>query len=97
MKSTSRGGWISRWSIVPACLIGLVGIGALVQTSTLAREESVETREGGRAARTSSATADRKLLEGKLDEILDHQQQILKRLDQVMEELRVVKIRATMR
>ena len=33
----------------------------------------------------------------KLEEVLDTQKQILKRLDDVMEELKIVKIRATLR
>lgn len=36
-------------------------------------------------------------VEAKLNDILARQEQILQRLDQVMEELRIVKIRATVR
>ena len=36
-------------------------------------------------------------VEAKLNDILAHQEQILQRLDQVMEELKIVKIRATVR
>ena len=51
-----------------------------------------------RASRPTTATAtENAKLEQKLNDILQHQQDILTRLDQVMEELRIVKIRATIR
>ena len=40
---------------------------------------------------------DQKLLEQKLDQLLENQQKILKRLDDVMAELQIVKVRATVR
>ena len=54
------------------------------------------TTDADRASHPSSGS-DTAQLEQKLNDILEHQTQILQRLDQVMEELRVVKIRATIR
>ena len=53
---------------------------------------SKKTKAGSQSSKATDAK-----LEQRLNEILDHQQQILKRLDDVMEELRIVKIRATVR
>ena len=53
---------------------------------------SKTTKTASQPAKTTEAK-----LEERLNDILDHQQQILKRLDDVMEELRIVKIRATVR
>lgn len=48
---------------------------------------STRTSDTGRAAR----------VEAKLDQVLANQERILARLDEVMEELKIVKIRATVR
>lgn len=51
------------------------------------------------AATTQEADADRQMkrIEAKLDQLLEHQQKIFSRFDDVMEELRIVKIRASVR
>jgi phage tail tape-measure protein len=54
----------------------------------------------GQSSRASRPPEDEDLaarVNTKLEEVLETQQQILKRLDEVMEELKVVKIRATLR
>ena len=54
----------------------------------------------GQGSATNSSKADAKKSGGvdkKLDEILANQETIFKRFDQVMEELRIIKIRATSR
>lgn len=49
------------------------------------------------AGKTEEANKLDPKVEAKLNDILARQEQILQRLDQVMEELRIVKIRATVR
>ncbi len=47
------------------------------------------------AQSTRESKSDSRTLEKKLDEVLAAQQTILKKLDEMMEELRVIKVRAT--
>ena len=62
-------------------------------------------RAAERSSKTAKAAAEKTDEAGKLDpqvearlnDILAHQQEILQRLDQVMEELKIIKIRATVR
>ena len=54
------------------------------------------TRSAKPAATASSNNPNAKL-EAKLDQILANQEQIFRRFDEVMEELRIVKVRATLR
>ena len=49
------------------------------------------------SSRAPAAPVSLKSLEDKMDEILNRQSQILKRLDEVMAELQIVKVRATIR
>ena len=94
MNTARRRGAASSRVIVSACLALVFGIGMWVNTSTLARD--VETSTSRRASRASGGSDDQKV-EGKLNEIVENQQKILKRLDEIMEELKIVKIRATLR
>lgn len=100
-----------RWSGVTfgALLVALVSGGALAayadetasdeesQPHTQAPPAPVVTMTVTSPPPRPPAAADIAKLEQKLNEILQHQAQILQRLDQVMEELRIVKIRATVR
>jgi hypothetical protein len=54
---------------------------------------------GGQSAKSDAEASLEKLrqLEAKLDQILGNQERLFKRLDEVMEELKIVKIRATLR
>ena len=76
-----------------------LGMGLWINTEAPAR--AAEPKSGSRSSRASeneeTAGKTNAKVAAKLDEILENQQQILKRLDQVMEELKIVKIRATMR
>ena len=76
------------------CAVGLaVGVAVWLGFSAVASGQS------GRSSRPPEAQ-DEDLavrVNTKLEEVLDTQQQILKRLDEVMEELKIVKIRATLR
>ena len=91
-----------RWRIAVAlgcALAAGAGFGALVR----AADEESAARTTHRTSRTTTAAAptapkiDSLALERKLDDMLAGQQAILKRLDEVMEELKIVKIRATVR
>ena len=90
-----------RWWV--AAVLGCVlaagaGFGALARA---ADEEGSADRATRRTSRTTTAVtstaSNTDPLERKLDDVLAGQQAILKRLDEVMEELRIVKIRATIR
>ena len=88
-----RGAWV--------LLIGLgVGLGICLSlaVTSMAEETSRATRSvlGGAASGGSSASSNAGL-EKKLDQILANQETILQRFDQVMEELRIIKVRATLR
>jgi hypothetical protein len=85
----------TTWRLTVAVGLALaLGIGAWINTSTLAKEEG--TGSSSRSSRASKASDGGKT-EEKLNEILENQQKILKRLDEVMEELKIVKIRASVR
>ena len=82
-------------------LIGLgIGFGVCLSlaVTSMAEETSRATRSvlGGAASGGSSASSNAGL-EKKLDQILANQETILQRFDQVMEELRIIKVRATLR
>ena len=57
--------------------------------------------QSSKAAKSAGKTEEEGKLdpkvEARLNDILAHQEQILQRLDQVMEELKIIKIRATVR
>jgi len=87
--------WVRR--IAPAAGIGLLTAGLMAQGAPLAQEGT-----GARGGKTVE-TAELKALERKLDKlakeqqtILETQQTILARFDAVMEELRIIKVRATL-
>ena len=76
-------------------------MGSGLGPETSAEEASGASTQAARTTRSRSASGTdgtgEAAVEAKLDQILESQQQILKRLDEIMEELRIVKIRATMR
>lgn len=65
--------------------------------STTARRSRSSRTAAGKSAQATEQTIDEKLLNEKLDQILENQEQILKRIDDVMAELQIVKVRATVR
>ena len=73
----------------------IIGCWASAQPLALA-ERSSKTAKAA-AGKTDETEKLDPQVEAKLNDILAHQEQILQRLDQVMEELRIVKIRATVR
>jgi hypothetical protein len=97
---------LCRMPLLAAVCVGVSWIGANV--SRAAEEEAIPSRssrtqpvvrtgtDAGRSTR-SSETGGAAKIEAKLDQILGNQERILARLDEVMEELKIVKIRATVR
>lgn len=79
-----RSGWILAGVLILGVLVGLSASGPL----GVAAEEGASSR----SSRGENAT-----LEDKLDQILSNQQLILQKFDAVMEELRIIKVRATLR
>ena len=77
----ARAGWIT--GLVVAAFIAGARVGMAEDTSAPAAHSS-------RAIETANMKIDRKL-----DQILSNQNEILKRFDLIMEELRVIKVRAT--
>lgn len=64
--------------------------------SSASRTSTSRSAEAGRSTRTS-ATGREARIEEKLDQILANQDRLFAKLDEVMEELKIVKIRATLR
>jgi hypothetical protein len=92
MNSRSHRWWLVA---VAGCALAIgAGFGMLAR----AADEEPAGRASRRAARTSaSSSSSADGLERKLEEVLAGQQAILKRLDEIMEELKIVKIRASVR
>ena len=94
-RSRRRTAW---WQ--PLGLALLLSAGLWLQADTPAEGQS---RSGRRSAGTSggggetSTAGDTKKLDAKLDQILQNQERIFQRFDEVMEELRIVKVRATLK
>lgn len=85
-----------RW----AALVGALGlaIGSMGSSALAAETASAKPPAKKPPAQSDRAREAReKRLEEKLDQVLANQQTILQRFDQVMEELRIVKVRATVR
>lgn len=70
---------------------GLLGAGLLAAASAAQALTGAETTDRAK----ESASVDAASIEKKLDQILANQQAILSRFDAVMEELRIIKVRAT--
>ena len=91
-----------QWSTRPSVLAIAVGVLGLVigslGSSVLVAAETPANKPSAQSAKqpTQSDRARETRIEQKLDQILSNQQTILQRFDQVMEELRIVKVRATM-
>ena len=69
---------------------------AVPSRSSRAAEPAASHAAAGRSTRAPEASGAAKI-DAKLDQILANQERILSRLDEVMEELKIVKIRATVR
>ncbi len=77
------------------CLMG-IGLTALCSvTAFSATKASTKTSSAGSSAEVSHS--DLVQLETKLDQVLANQQTILQKFDAVMEELRIIKVRASIR
>ena len=93
MEGRSRRG-AAWWQ--PLGLALVVSIGVWLKTTAPAEGQARSSRRSAGDGGETSAQADTATLEAKLDQILQNQEQIFQRFDQVMEELRIVKIRATL-
>ena len=82
------------WSQVSWLALALAA-GAWMMAQTQAAEQPQSRRSKASDSAPTSSRTDGKI-ESKLDEILANQEKILKRFDDVMEELRIVKVRATL-
>ncbi len=100
MRQSYRG---SVWTgIVASAGVAIVlGLGVWLNTTTQAAEEKQEnvfrSTQAPRTAVSSRDTSRGTNADPKIDEILRNQRKILSRLDEVMEELKIVKIRASVR
>jgi len=81
------------WRVVGIALALLLGV-AGSSGSGVAATKGTRTKTG---AQESKATGSDPAIQQKLDEVLAKQDTILQRLDEMMEELKIIKIRATLR
>ena len=94
-RSRRRTAW---WQ--PLGLALVVSLGMWIQADTPAEGQPRSSRRSAGASGSGEDAithADTKKLEAKLDQILQNQERIFQRLDEVMEELRIVKVRATLK
>ena len=81
-----------------ARLLGLgIGLGVCLWSAAGSRAASRDVLDGAKQTESSVSSQAKNSIEKKLDEILANQAAILQRFDQVMEELRIIKVRATLR
>ena len=90
-RSPARGGRLVAAGVGLLCGLTLLGQAVSAERSSRAAKSKTA------AATASSDQADDHAVKQKLDELAAGQDKILKRLDEIMEELKVVKIRATLR
>ena len=88
---------VSRWLLPVGLVMVSAGLTVALRAEEALNTSSRSSRSSSASSRASTGGSGAKVLEGKLNEVLDNQQKILKRLDEVMAELQIVKIRATMR
>ena len=88
MGAAAMPGRRGRWLYAAGLAVSVV---VWVGVNTVASEQS------GRSSRPPEDEDLAARVNTKLEEVLETQQQILKRLDEVMEELKIIKIRATLR
>ena len=90
----------NRYLLLPMALALACGLVAWSDGALLANDAVEGTGRSTRSSRTTQKDGGKvseSKIEEKLNQILENQQKILARFDQVMEELRIVKIRATLR
>ena len=100
-EDASSGSLSGRRILALATVAILCGISVWMSPSRADEESSqsaVRSSRASRSSRTSATNSDGEAkINAKLDQVLDNQQQILNRLNEVMEELKIIKIRATLR
>ena len=90
----------TTWFVAMVVGIGL-GVSCWFSALSWAKQTTVKARSSTTSSATKPSTPSQEAsdakLEKKLDEILANQQTILQKFDAVMEELRIIKVRATLR
>ena len=90
-RSPARGGRLFATGVGLLCGLTLLGQAVSAERSPRAAKSKTA------PAASSSDKADDHAVKQKLDELAAGQDKILQRLDEIMEELKIVKIRATLR
>jgi hypothetical protein len=88
--------------VAAAGLMLAVGAGILLGTAAVWSANAEDSSKSSRSSRAGTSKRgegdlDASRIESKLDEILSGQEAILNKFDVVMEELRIIKVRATLR
>ncbi len=86
--------WTVRWRQALGLALALM-VGAWMVAEVQAAERSRTSRAKASGSTETGAQADTKIA-AKLDQVLANQDTILQRFDEVMEELRIIKVRATL-
>ena len=81
--------------VAAAGLVVAIGLGLWIRTETHAAEPSEQSTRSTRASSTGGGETGNEAVIQKLDQVLTKQATILQRLDEIMAELKIVKIRAT--
>ncbi|MBI4342161.1 MAG: hypothetical protein HY599_02200 [Candidatus Omnitrophica bacterium] len=89
---------MTRWAFVAGWILAGTGVAVALNAEDAPTTSSRASHPpAASSSRIAGGGVTPKMLEAKLNEILENQQKILKRLDEVMAELQIVKIRATVR
>ena len=97
-RTYCRRPWVCRTS--SWLLILAMGVSLWMSADACAEEDASPPSTSSRSShpsRVGDPGGESTAIEAKLNKILDNQQRILARLDEVMEELGVIKVRATVR
>ena len=89
------GGFV--WGPVACAVFLSAGLSGVLFAEDVPTSSSRKAAAPSASSRAPAVPVSLKSLEDKMDEILNRQSQILKRLDEVMAELQIVKVRATIR
>lgn len=85
-------GWLTMLVVMTS-----LSLGWLWHQSISVAEESTSKDRRSSSSGSQGKSGDLSHLESKLDQVLGNQQTILKKFDEVMDELRIIKVRATLR
>ena len=95
---TRKRAWAQHIAIIAGIGLAVIGFSLMAMSEEEpATSSRPSARAGAKAAGSSSPSAKDALIERKLDQILAGQQAILQKFDAIMEELRIIKVRTTIR